>query len=200
MALVIGLTGGIASGKSTVSNMLRSKGYTVIDADLSAREVVEVGKRAYHQIIDAFGRDILHEDKSLNREKLGSIVFHNAEKRNRLNSIVHPAIRSHMLDQKDQAVQNGKNTIIMDIPLLFESKLTWMVEKTVVVFVDPTTQLKRLKERNQFPTEEAEARIKSQLPLVEKVKLADEVINNNGSIEETEQQVEELIKNWNLII
>ncbi|KSU63953.1 dephospho-CoA kinase [[Bacillus] enclensis] len=199
MATILGLTGGIASGKSTVSEMLSKKGYTVIDADLAARKVVEVGQPAYLAIVEEFGRSILHkEDDTINRAKLGDIVFHNEEMRKKLNGIVHPAVRGLMLSEKDQAIESGKITIIMDIPLLYESDLTWMVDRTIVVYVDEETQLSRLMKRNQFTEQEAASRIASQFPLEDKIGLADAVINNNGTIEQTEEQLEKIINEWDL--
>ncbi|MBH9967806.1 dephospho-CoA kinase [Rossellomorea oryzaecorticis] len=199
MATILGLTGGIASGKSTVSEMLSKKGYTVIDADLAARKVVEVGQPAYLAIVEEFGRSILHtDDDTINRAKLGDIVFHNEEMRKKLNGIVHPAVRGLMLSEKDQAIESGKNTIIMDIPLLYESDLTWMVDRTIVVYVDEETQLSRLMKRNQFTEQEASSRIASQFPLKGKIGLADAVINNNGTIEETGEQLEKILNDWDL--
>ncbi len=197
MALVIGLTGGIASGKSTVSSILKEKGITVIDADVEARFAVEKGEDAYREIIAFFGSDILLNDGSIDRGKLGSIIFHDEDKRLKLNSIVHPAVRKRMLAKKDEAIENGKQVVIMDIPLLFESKLTNMVDKTLLIYVDENIQLKRLMERNQLSIEEALARIKSQMPLVDKIRLADAVISNNGKIEETEAQLFEILNKWN---
>ncbi|GIN86845.1 dephospho-CoA kinase [Heyndrickxia sporothermodurans] len=198
MAMIVGLTGGIASGKSTVSKMLKQKGYTIIDADIAAREVVNIGEDAYFQIIKDFGEDILLEDRSLDRKKLGSIVFHNRDKRLLLNNIVHPAVRKYMLTKKDEAINGGKQTVIMDIPLLFESQLTYMVDRTILVYVEPPIQLARLMERNQLSKEDALARIQSQMPLDEKVKLADAVINNNTELNNTKYQLETIIKKWKL--
>jgi dephospho-CoA kinase len=199
MATILGLTGGIASGKSTVSDMLRKKGYTVIDADQAARQVVEVGQPAYLAIVEEFGRSILHkEDDTINRAALGDIVFHNEEMRKKLNGIVHPAVRGLMLSEKDQAIESGNNTIIMDIPLLYESSLTWMVDRTIVVYVDEDTQLSRLMNRNQFTKREASSRIASQFPLKDKISLSDAVIDNNGTIAETEKQLVKILNEWDL--
>lgn len=198
MSLVIGLTGGIASGKSTVSNMLKEMNITVIDADVEARLAVEKGEPAYQKIVAEFGDDILLDTEEIDRVKLGSIIFHNAEKRQLLNSIVHPEVRKRMNDQVEAARVRGEQVIVLDIPLLFESKLTYMVEKTILVYVDRDIQLKRLMERNDLSMENAEARIKSQMPLSEKVALADAVINNNGSITETKKQVIEVLKSWGI--
>lgn len=198
MAVIIGLTGGIASGKSTVSSLFREKGFTVIDADVAARTVVEPGKDAYKKIVNVFGKDILLENGDLNRPKLGDIIFRDKQKRLQLNSIVHPAVRQQLLMEKEQAIRNGKQTIILDIPLLFESGLTWMVDKTIVVFVDGKTQLQRLMKRNGLDKEAAEIRISAQMTLEEKVKKADAVINNNGTIAETKKQLEHIIEEWGL--
>lgn len=198
MATVIGLTGGIASGKSTVSNMLKKRGFTIVDADLAARVVVEPGEKAYEQVVVSFGRDILHSDESIDRAKLGSIIFHDENERKKLNQIVHPAVRIRMEEWKKEAIVAGKQTIIYDIPLLFESRLTHLVEKTILVFVNEETQLQRLMKRNNLTESEAMARIQSQLSLKEKINLADYVIDNNGSLTQTEFQIDDLIINWKL--
>jgi dephospho-CoA kinase len=194
VTVVIGLTGGIASGKSTVSNMIRKQGIRVIDADQIAREVVEVGKPAYQQIVDTFGDEILHDDQTINREKLGTLIFADQKKREQLNHIVHPAVRKEMLTQTQEEKEQHAKLVVLDIPLLFESKLTYMVDKTILVYVDEEKQLKSLMERNDLSEDDAKIRIRSQLPLKEKIKLSDEIINNNGSIEETEAQLHELLR------
>ncbi|QED48891.1 dephospho-CoA kinase [Cytobacillus dafuensis] len=199
MSIIVGLTGGIASGKSTVSSLLIEKGITVIDADLEARLAVEKGEEAYEEIIAHFGDQILLEDRSIDRGKLGSIIFHNESQRLKLNNIVHPAVRKRMLGKRDQAVASGEKLVILDIPLLFESKLTYMVDKTILVFVDEYTQMERLMKRNQLSKEEALARINSQMLLKDKIQLADAVIDNNGTIKETEQQLMEILNKWNAL-
>jgi dephospho-CoA kinase len=199
MALIIGLTGGIASGKSTVARMLLELGIPVIDADQIAREVVEIGEDAYLQIVEKFGEEILQADKTIDRAKLGAIVFNDEEKRKLLNSIVHPAVRQKMLEQKEQYVKKGEKNIVLDIPLLFESNLTYLVDKILVVYVDDHIQLERLMERNCFSKEEAEARIKAQLPLKEKAAKADAVIDNNGTIEQTKEQLLNILKQWDVL-
>ncbi|WP_409251595.1 dephospho-CoA kinase [Bacillus sp. SCS-153A] len=199
MKSIIGLTGGIASGKSTVSNLLEQKGFSVVDADEAARKAVEPGEPALQKIIEAFGGGILNPDGTLNRSALGDIIFTDEERRKELNEIVHPAVRAQMLAEKDGAFDAGKQTVIMDIPLLFESNLTWMVDKTIVVYVDRETQLKRLMKRNSLTVEEATARIESQMSLEEKKGLAQAVLDNRGTIEETMKQLDELIVSWNLI-
>ncbi|WP_066294595.1 dephospho-CoA kinase [Bacillus sp. FJAT-29937] len=197
MSIVVGLTGGIASGKSTVSSILIEKGALVIDADAEARLAVEKGEEAYNEIIAHFGSQVLLEDGSIDRGKLGSIIFHDEQQRQKLNSIVHPAVRKRMLLKKDHAIEEGEKLVILDIPLLFESKLAYMVDKTILVYVDEDVQLERLMNRNHLSKEDATARINSQMPLKDKVQLADEVINNNGTIAETEKQLIEILKKWN---
>ncbi|PHF04655.1 dephospho-CoA kinase [Bacillus pseudomycoides] len=199
MTIVIGLTGGIASGKSTVSQMFRELQIPVIDADIIAREVVEQGKEAYKEIVDVFGEEILQADGELDRPKLGSIVFHNEEKRLCLNKIVHPAVRKEMNVQKDMYIKEGVQAVVLDIPLLFESKLTALVDRIVVVAVSPSMQLERLMKRNGFTEEDAKARIDSQMPLAEKATLANKVIYNDGTIAETKAQLQLILKEWNII-
>ncbi|HEK9101914.1 dephospho-CoA kinase [Bacillus pfraonensis] len=199
MTIVIGLTGGIASGKSTVSQMFRELSIPVIDADIIAREVVEQGKEAYKEIVEVFGEEILQADGELDRLKLGSIVFHNEEKRLHLNKIVHPAVRKEMNAQKNMYIKEGVQAVVLDIPLLFESKLTEIVDQILVVAVSPSTQLERLMKRNGFTEEEAKARIGSQMSLAEKVTLANKVIYNDGTITETKAQLQLILKEWNII-
>jgi len=196
MALIIGLTGGIASGKSTVSNMLKEKGITVVDADVEARLAVETGEPAYLKIVENFGSDILLPDGGIDRPKLGSIIFHNEEKRRVLNEIVHPDVRRRMNDKREIAVNRGEKAVVLDIPLLFESRLEYMADKTILVYVDAPVQLSRLMSRNGLSREEAEARIKSQMDLKIKINLANAVIDNNGTIEETKKQLDSILESW----
>jgi dephospho-CoA kinase len=198
MTLVVGLTGGIASGKSTVSSMLKERDITVIDADVESRLAVQRGEPAYKQIAGSFGQEILLPDGEIDRQKLGSIIFHEEQKRQLLNQIVHPEVRRRMNEKKEMALKNGEKIVILDIPLLFESKLIQMVEKTLLVYVDRSIQLTRLMERNHLSKDEAEARIQSQMPLSEKLKLADKVINNNGSLSETKSQLDEILVEWGI--
>jgi len=148
--------------------------------------------------VETFGKDILLENGEINRPKLGDLVFRDEQKRLQLNAIVHPAVRKQMLLEKEQAIRNGKQTIFLDIPLLFESGLTWMVDKTIVVYVDENIQLQRLMKRNGLDKEAAEIRISAQMPLEEKASKADAVINNNGTITETKKQLEHIIEIWAL--
>ncbi|MBS8265173.1 dephospho-CoA kinase [Mesobacillus boroniphilus] len=199
MSLVIGLTGGIASGKSTVSAMFTDMGITVIDADIEARLAVEPGEKAYNDIVSHFGTEILEDNGTINRPKLGEIIFNNEEKRLLLNSIVHPAVRERMAQKRALAEAANEKAVVLDIPLLFESKLTGLVEKIIVVYVDEQTQLERLMKRNGFSEEEANSRIKSQMPLKDKVGLAAAVIDNSGSIEQSRQQLMDLLSKWGIL-
>lgn len=198
MTVVIGLTGGIASGKSTVSSMFKEKNFPVIDADLIAREVVEPGEKAYDQVLDAFGKEIIQDDHKINRPKLGSIIFTDEDKRKQLNAIVHPAVRSRMLSKRDDYINNGVPCVVLDIPLLFESNLTHLVDKTLVVYVDENVQLNRLMKRNGYSEKEASDRIKAQMPLKKKAGLADIFIDNNHSIEETKVQLDQVLLKWGI--
>ncbi|HEX5564358.1 MAG TPA: dephospho-CoA kinase [Sporosarcina sp.] len=197
--MIIGLTGSIATGKSTVSRMLKQKGYPIVDADEISRLVVAPGSLVLDQIATAFGTDVLLPDGSLNREKLGSLIFNDVAMREKLNGIIHPAVRAEMLRQKEEWLEKGANTIIMDIPLLFESKLQSYVDKIIVVSATPVIQRKRLIARNGYSAEEADARINSQLPISEKEKGADAVINNNGTLDETEEQLNGILLKWDAI-
>src|SRR5690625_106870 len=199
MALIIGLTGGISSGKSTISTMFSTLHIPVIDADEVSREVVKPGKSAYHEIRRVFGQEIFKEDQTLNRKKLGAIIFADEEKRKQLNAIVHPAVRKEMLQQRDHYVEQGEKCVVLDIPLLFEGNLTSMVDKTIVVAVGEDVQLQRLMARDQLTIMEAKQRIKSQMPIREKVDLADAVINNNGSKIDSEKQLMMILKEWNIL-
>jgi dephospho-CoA kinase len=200
MSLVIGLTGGIASGKSTVSNLFKEMAITVVDADVEARLAVMKGETAYFKIIEEFGREVLLENEEIDRQRLGSIIFHQAEKRQILNGITHPEVRKRMMDQVEIAKKNGEEVVVLDIPLLFESKLTYMVDKTILVYVDDEIQLQRLIERNNLSVEDARARIRSQMPLSDKLKLADAVIDNNGSITDSKKQLNEILTRFGIKI
>ncbi|MCL6616945.1 MAG: dephospho-CoA kinase, partial [Anoxybacillus ayderensis] len=153
--LTIGLTGGIASGKSTVAAMFRDLHIPVIDADEIAHRVTAINGEAYKPIVEAFGRDILDANGAIDRRKLGTIVFDDEQKRKQLNAIVHPLVRKHMLQQKEQYAKQKEKAVVLDIPLLFESKLEHLVDRILVVYVDEQTQLHRLCERNGFSVEEA---------------------------------------------
>ena len=199
MTVVIGLTGSIASGKSTVSQMFSKFNIPVVDADHLSRKVVEPGEPAYNKIVETFGFQILQDDRTIDRKRLGKIIFSDEEKRQQLNSIVHPQVRKEMLEERDAYKAEDYPAVVLDIPLLFESKLTSYVDRTMVVYVDEEIQLKRLMERDQSEREEAEERIQAQLSIAEKAKMADAVIDNNGSVEESFQQLKDILHQWNIV-
>ncbi|MFC7371354.1 dephospho-CoA kinase [Fictibacillus iocasae] len=199
MELIIGLTGGIASGKSTASQYLINKGIPVVDADKIARLVVEKGMPAYESIVAAFGEEVLDRDLSLNRSRLGDIIFQDASKRELLNSIVHPAVRTEMKRQAEEHFLAGNMSVVMDIPLLFESRLTHMVDRTILIYVPQDIQLQRLLARDSLKEEQAKARISSQMPLEEKINLSDAVVKNDGSKEDLYQQLDRVLTEWNIL-
>lgn len=199
MSIIIGLTGSIATGKSTVSLMFDDFNIPIIDADKVAREVVKPGELAYKQIVDQFGHQILRADKTLNREMLGEIVFADKVKRDQLNKIVHPAVREKMIEKRDAYLQAKAPCVVLDIPLLYENNLTYLVDKTIVVYADEDVQLRRLMERNEYTEEEAIQRIQAQMPVKEKAKKADAVIDNNGSKYKTYKQLEKILMSWGVI-
>lgn len=197
--MIIGLTGSIASGKSTVAKMMTALGLPIVDADVVARDVVEPGTETLALIVQNFGADILLEDGNLNRPKLGDIIFHEPAKRKILNDIMHPAIRQEMLRQRDAYIEAGQKHVVMDIPLLFESKLEHFVERILVVSVSEEVQLRRLMERNQLSKEDALARMHSQLPISVKEKSAHAVIYNNENLQQTEEQLKKILTHWGVL-
>ncbi|WP_202622314.1 dephospho-CoA kinase [Candidatus Enterococcus willemsii] len=193
MSMVLGITGGIATGKSTVVNFLRQHGFPIVDGDVIAREVVEPNTLGLATIVDTFGVDILQENGTLNRKKLGALVFSDEQKREQLNAILGPIIRLEILRQIDN-YKSRSSLVIADIPLLFESHYEDVMDQVAVVYVPEEIQEQRLMARDQLTKEEAQQRIKSQMPIEEKKQLADVVFDNQGSQLETQQQVEKWLK------
>lgn len=192
--MLIGLTGGIASGKSTVSALFVKHGALLVDADQVAREVVEPGEPALLQIKEQFGEGVLQPDGSLNRQALGTLVFAKPDKLKQLESITHPAIRARMLEKIEQYKAKQPDALIVaDIPLLYETKQTHLYEGIAVVYVPRAIQIARLMERNSLSEAEATARVELQMDIEEKRKLADWIIDNSSTVQHTEQQVIELI-------
>jgi dephospho-CoA kinase len=187
----IGLTGGIASGKSTVAKMLTERGAILIDLDGIAREVVNPGQPSLFRIAQRFGQAVLQEDGSLNRKKLGDIVFADPSERKALELIIHPAIRAIMKERMAYYESNAPNKlVVVDVPLLYESGLESYFEKIMVVYVSRKTQLQRLMERNSLTVEEAERRIAAQMDIEDKKSRADILIDNSNNIAFTEQQID----------
>ncbi|KLL00149.1 dephospho-CoA kinase [Bacillus pumilus] len=196
MTLVIGLTGGIASGKSTVSQMIKEQGIRVVDADVIAKEAVAKGTPALQQIVQTFGEDVLLPNGELNRQQLGAIIFSDEEKRKQLNAIVHPEVRKEMLKQRDEGVSQQETFVVLDIPLLFESQLESLVDRIIVVYTTPELQLSRLMNRNDLSEEEALNRIHSQQSLEEKCKKADRVIENTQDLAFIRKQLQNILNEW----
>jgi dephospho-CoA kinase len=193
---VLGLTGAIGSGKSTVSRMFAELGAEVVDADRIAREVVEPGQPALQEIVEAFGSEMLEASGRLDRARLASLIFSDAKARSHLNSITHPRIRQRMLAELE-ARRSKPGLLILEIPLLYESGAAGkLVEAVVVVWVDPVTQLRRLTEREPLSEAEARRRIQAQMPLDEKRIRADHLVDNTGSLARTRQQVEAIYKRY----
>jgi dephospho-CoA kinase len=190
----LGLTGGIATGKSTVSQYLAELGFPIIDADVIARQVVEPGQPALDEIVAAFGTGVLQSDGRLNRQALGALVFGHPDQLAILNGITHPRVQAETRRLLTVYEEAGEAMVVLDIPLLLESQNKAGADKIVVVAVDETTQRQRLMARNGLSLTEAQARIDSQMPLAEKVKLADYVVDNSGSIEQTYAQVDAILK------
>ncbi|PRO64309.1 dephospho-CoA kinase [Alkalicoccus urumqiensis] len=185
----IGLTGSIATGKSTAAEMLKELDVPVIDADVISREIVEPGTPALEAIERTFGPEVIHPDGTLNREALGEIVFQNEDSRKELNGIIHPEVRRRMKEKAGALEAAGEPVVVLDIPLLFESGLEHMVDRIAVVYVPEALQKERLRTRNDYTEKEAEDRIQSQLSVETKKNKADIVIDNSGSLEETRRQI-----------
>lgn len=190
---IIGLTGGIASGKSTVSNVLHDLGAVVIDADSIAREVVDKDGKALDEIADYFGSRVLDNNGELDRKKLGELVFEDKEKLEMLNKITHKYILERMRERFDEELQKADaNALVLDAPLPVEQGFQDVVDEIWVVSSDRNTRIGRLIERNGYTEEEAIKRIDAQMTDEEYLKLSDEVIYNDGSVEELERQVVKL--------
>lgn len=187
---VIGLTGGIATGKSTVAAMLAGRGAAVVDADELAREVVVPGQPALEEIAADFGAGVLAADGTLDRAALGDIVFADEERRRRLEEITHPRISVLMRQRIADAMAAAPPLVVVDIPLLFENGRSGMVEGVLLVDADEATQLRRLLERDGLAEVEARRRIAAQMPIERKRPLATWVVDNGGDLAATERQVE----------
>ncbi|PAD31548.1 dephospho-CoA kinase [Paenibacillus sp. 7523-1] len=196
----IGLTGGIATGKSSVSALLASKGALLIDADVIAREVMMPGHPVLAAAVQRFGQAILNKDGTLDRKKLGSIVFQNPDERKALEAITHPAIRQEMRERAAAYEQTYPDKLVVsDIPLLFESGLEKEFDEVIVVYVPRSVQRERLMSRDGMTEEQADARINAQMDIEHKKQRADVVIDNSGLWSETEQQVISFLHHKGLI-
>ena len=189
---VVGLTGGIASGKSTAASLLRQLGAEIIDADQIAREILQPGQEAWQEIVAAFGAGILREDKTIDRERLRKIIFQDEKARKRLEAITHPRIRTLAQERMQRLAADGAQIIIYEAPLLFENQVHLWLRPVIVVACDLATQKRRLKERDGLSQEEIQRHLDAQMTLAEKRRLADFIIENNGDLEELRRQVKEV--------
>ncbi|XP_023713600.1 dephospho-CoA kinase domain-containing protein [Cryptotermes secundus] len=191
---IVGVTGGIATGKSTVCDVFREYGIPVIDADVAARKVVEPGRKAWRLIKKEFGDAVFHKDGQLNREILGEIIFDSVEKRRKLNEITHPEIYSEMFWAAVKCFFQGHQFIVMDLPLLFESgSMLDYLYKIIVVTCEEDLQLQRLMERNSMSESKAKKRISAQMSLERKCEQAHFVVENSGTIQDTREQVLQIL-------
>jgi dephospho-CoA kinase len=191
---LVGLTGGIASGKSTVAKILESLGAAIIDADVLSREVVEPDQDAWKDIIASFGAEIVQADRTLDRTKLRTIIFNNPEARKKLESIIHPRVRALAEKRISERAAAGYAVIVYEVPLLFEGNLNEWLRPVILVACDVGTQRSRLQKRDRLAAAEAQKHIDAQMSLEEKRRLADYVIENNGSLEDLERQVRAVLE------
>ncbi|MGL5915708.1 MAG: dephospho-CoA kinase [Culicoidibacterales bacterium] len=192
---LIGLTGSIATGKSTVTAFLRTCGLPVIDTDAITQQLQQ-NPEVIQQLVDEFGPTIREHDGSLNRAALGTIIFQDAEQRKRLDACMHPLIKAEMLKQ---AIATQSELVILDVPLLFETDYYQLCEQIIVVTVDEVTQLQRLIQRDHCSNTVAQTKIASQLPIAQKVAKADYIIDNRGSLQATQMQVRQLVDKLKVI-
>ena len=197
---ILGLTGGIASGKSTVSKFFLDEGIPVIDTDLIARNLLNKGTEVYQEVITFFSDEILLTNQEINRKKLGRIIFSNPQKREKLNAIVHPQVRKEVSLEISKHQETGTNILVLDVPLLFETNYQELVDFTIVVYTSPLKQLERLIDRDSITKEYAKMKIDSQMPLDDKVKLADYVIDNSFSILDTKRDFKKILKDLEVLL
>ena len=193
--LIVGLTGGVASGKTAVSQVLKEEGAYIIDADQIARELVQPHKPAWNELIGAFGQEILQEDGSIHRKKLADKVFADPKQRKLLNQILHHRIKEEMDRRAKEIGQKDPEAIVViDAPLIVERGDHREMDKLIVVTTTQTQQIERLKDRDGTNPKEALRIVSSQMPMEEKLKFADYVIQNEGSLEETKKRAKEVFK------
>jgi dephospho-CoA kinase len=190
---LIGLTGGIASGKSTVAAILRRLGAAVVNADELSREVVQPDTPGWSEIVESFGTEVLQPNRTLDRQKLRKIVFNDPEARKKLESIVHPRVRALAQQRIQEYAASGFAVVVYEVPLLFEGNLQSSLRPVILVAADVATQKRRLEERDHLAASEADKHIAAQMSLEEKRRLADYVIENDGSLADLERQVEAVL-------
>jgi dephospho-CoA kinase len=189
---LVGLTGGIATGKSTVAAILRALGADVVDADELARDIVRPGEPAWREIVQRFGEEVLRDDQALDRKKLRNLIFADDAARKALAAIMHPKIRDMAERTIRESAARGSQMIVYEAPLFFENHAQEWLRPVIVVACDPEVQEKRLRERDRLSDEQIRQHLRAQMPLSEKRKLADYVIENNGTIEELGKRVREV--------
>lgn len=194
MTYFLGLTGGIASGKSTADEFFKKKKIPIIDSDLIAHKIMEIGQNGYKAVVDYFGTDILNDDQTINRRKLGGIVFNDKAKLKKLNELTHPLVHQEIKQQMAQYRANQEKLVVIDVPLLFESGFESLCNGVLVISITPELQIERLMKRNDFTKKEAIARISNQMPLSEKEKRATYVVANTGTIDDLEKKLSDLLQ------
>ena len=194
MTYFLGLTGGIASGKSTADEFFKKKKIPIIDSDLIAHRIMEIGQNGYKAVVDYFGTDILNDDQTINRRKLGGIVFNDKAKLKKLNELTHPLVHQEIKQQMAQYRANQEKLVVIDVPLLFESGFESLCNGVLVISITPELQIERLMKRNDFTKKEAIARISNQMPLSEKEKRATYVVVTTGTIGDLEKKLSDLLQ------
>lgn len=194
MAFVLGITGGIATGKSSVVQHFIDLGFPVVDADIIARHLLDQNEQAYNEVVKVFGSEILQENGEINRQALGALVFNYPDKLKQLDELMAPFLKESILAAIKQASQNQK-LVIVDVPLMYEKGYDEWMDQVVVVYCTPNQQLKRLMQRNQLTEKEAKQRIDSQLPIEMKKLLAEVVFDNSNDLTQTIQQVDTWLSN-----
>jgi dephospho-CoA kinase len=190
---LVGLTGGIASGKSTVAKILERLGAAIVNADTLSREVVEPGQEGWKEIVATFGADVLQPDQTLDRQKLRTIIFDNPDARKTLEAIIHPRVRALAEQRIREHTAAGFVVVVYEVPLLFEAKIHEWLRPVILVACDVDTQRRRLEQRDQVDSAAAQKIIDAQMSLEEKRRLADYVIENNGTLADLERQVREVL-------
>ena len=185
------MTGGVGSGKSTVADMLRELGATVIDADQAAHEVYAPGTAGFDAVVAEFGADFVR-DGAIDRQRLGALVFNDEDARRRLNAIVHPLVREWMAARTAEAVERGDEIVIQDVPLLFENGLEGLFSSVLLVYAPEQVMLDRLVQSRGLPSDRARAMIAAQMAIEEKRRRAHHIVDNSGTVEQTRSQVEEI--------
>lgn len=192
--LVVGLTGGISSGKSTISSWFLQKGIVVLDADQIVKNLQRPNSPLVLKLAEEFGASIVNENGELVRDVLGKIIFYDQEAKERLNAMIHPLVQAKLEEEIERLKKAGEGLVVLDIPLLFESRFEALVDRTVVVYVSPDVQLQRLMKRDQIDREYALAKMNSQMSLDEKRARADYVLINNGTMGQLREQFDHLFE------